>query len=169
MVGLGAMLAAGVAAGGEGSAERARGLVEALKGNPGDVGTMVKLADVLVSGGRLEGAGKLLGRAEAVGTGEWAGEAEALRAECAARAEGAGRAELEEALSAAVALGEAGALAESVARLRLGDPDGALEAAKRAAEAVAAAGDEVWEDRAGRVADQLEECARVARLFGLVE
>lgn len=153
--------AGSVAWGGE--AERAGELVERLKAEPGDGGAMVELAEILVGAGRLEGAGKLLGRASALGVEG----VEGLKVECAARAAGAGREELEGALSAAEGLGEEGAMAESVARLRLGDPEGALAAAKRAAEAVARDGGS--EARARRVADQLEECGRVARLFELVE
>jgi hypothetical protein len=60
-------------------------------------------------------------------------------------------------------------LAESVALLRLGEPEEALADAKRAAEGLVEGGEGASEVRAGRVADQLEECGRVARLFELVE
>lgn len=160
------LLAAAAAARGAGAVEtrgeRALEWVAALKREPGNSEAMVRLGEALMGAGRLESARTMLEKASAAGNAE----AEGLLLECGVR-EGNDRPALERAAEEGARLGGAeGRLAESLAKLKLGDPDGALAAAVAAGEALDGnAGEELqW-----RVAEQLEECAKWAKVFSLVE
>lgn len=142
--------------------ERAREWVAVLKAEPGNTEAMVRLGEALMGAGRLESARKMLEKASAAGNAE----ADGLLLECGVR-EGNDRAGLERAAGEGARLGGAeGRLAESLAKLKLGDPDGALAAAVAAGEAL---GGNAGEELQWRVAEQLEECAKWAKVFSLVE
>lgn len=142
--------------------ERAKAWVAVLKQEPDNAEAMVRLGEALMGADRLESARKMLEKASAAGNAE----ADGLLLECGAR-EGNDRPSLEATAAEGARLGGAeGRLVESLAKLKLGDVDGALAAAVAAGEALGAdAGEELqW-----RVAEQLEECAKWAKVFSLVE
>ena len=142
--------------------ERMRAWIAVLKAEPDNAEAMARLGEILM-GARMKAAETVLQRAAASG-GE---EGRILWAEWRARNGYGGREGVEAALREAEGAEGAGArLAESAAKLKLGDVDGALEAAVAAGEAL---GEDAGEELQWRVAEQLEECAKWAKVFSLVE